>query len=235
MTMPIRVLDKRLVVAVSIVAICAVVAAIMFLSGEPDVTVGTPEQRVEAVVRLASERSSGAKNALLAATRDASPKVRRTALVGLSHMLDDEKVRPAIEKAIKDEDAGVRAIGAEALGQFNDGPATGELIGLLENESESESVRKAALRGLVNCDDSRAIVAMIELASRRDAPLEVRRQSLKSALRKAHGRLLPGRDPTNDRLWRDLIQRFKNDQRVRRAYAEAGVELVDHPEDIVTR
>ena len=121
------------------------------------------------------------------------------------------------------------------MGQFNDAPATGELIRLLADQSETEAVQMAALRGLVNCDDPRAIVAMIEVASRQAAPLEVRRQSLRSALRKAGGRLLPGRDPTNDPLWRDQIQRIKNDQRVRRAYAAAGVELVDHPDDIVTR
>jgi len=229
-------IDHRLVVVLSIILLCAAVAGvIMFVSGSPDVTRGTPEQRAEAVIRVASERPAGAKSALVAATDDESPLVRRTALVGLTHMLDHKKDRPVIEKAVRDPDAGVRAIAAETLGQFNDAQATSELIRLLEDQNESESVQMAALRGLVHCDSPRAIVAMVEVAGRRDAPLEVRRQSLKSALRKAGGRLLPGRDPTNDRLWRDLIQRFKNDQRIRKAYAAAGVELVDHPDDIVTR
>jgi len=217
--------------------ICAVaaVAIIMFISGRPDVTGGTPQQRAKAVIRIASERPAGARSALATAAEDESPLVRKTALVGLTQMLKPKEDRPVIEKAIRDDDAGVRAIAAETLGQFNDALATGELIRLLEDQNETEEVQMAALRGLVNCDDPRAIVAMVEVASRPDAPLEVRRQSLRSALRKSGGRLLPGRDPTNDRLWRDLIQRFKNDQRVRRAYAAAGVTLVDHPDDIVTR
>jgi len=228
--------DKRLVLVLLVGLICTAAATgIMFIAGGPDVTGGTPQQRAEAVIRIASERPIGARSAVVAATDDESPLVRRTALVGLTHMLDHEKDRSVIEKAVKDNDAGVRAIAAETLGQFNDAAATVELIRLLDDQNESESVQMAALRGLVNCDDPRAIVAMVEVASRPDAPLEVRRQSLRSALRKAGGRLLPGRDPTNDRLWRDLIQRIKNDQRVRRAYAAAGVKLVDHPDDIMTR
>jgi hypothetical protein len=75
---------------------------------------------------------------------------------------------------------------------------------------------------------------MVETAGK-DTSYEIKLQAGRSALRKAGGRLLPDRNPGDDVLWRDQIQRMKNDQRIRRAYAAAGVPLINHPEDIVKR
>jgi HEAT repeat protein len=227
---------NRFLVVVGVVFVCAVVVAVVvWKSGRPDVTGGSERDRAAAVIRIASQRPSGARDSLSTAAQDESPMVRKAAIVGLTHLTEEmnSKDRPVIEKAVKDKDAGVRAVAAESLGQFNDAPATAELIRLLETDRD-ESVRMAALRGLVNCDDPRAIVAMVETAGK-DASYDIKLQAGKSALRKAGGRLLPGRTPDNDVLWRDMIQRLKNDFRIRQAYAKAGVPLVDHPDDIAKR
>jgi HEAT repeat protein len=238
--------NQFLVVLAIILASAGVLAVVLWSTGRPDVTSGSEQDRAAAVIRIASQRPLGARDSLSTAAQDESPIVRRAAIVGLTQMMaaEDrpviekdhpviEKDRMVIEKAVRDKDSIVRAVAAESLGKFNDAPATGELIRLLETDPDA-SVRIAALRGLVDCDDPRAIVAMVETASK-DASYEIRLQAGRSALRKAGGRLLPDRKPENDALWRELIQVIKNDQRIRRAYAAAGVPLIDHPDDAVTR
>jgi len=227
--------NRFLVGLAIIIAGAGVLAVVLWSTGRPDVTSGSEQQRAAAVIRIASQRPLGARDSLSTAAQDESPIVRRAAIVGLTQMAEamNSENRPVIEKAVRDKDAGVRAVAAESLGKFNDAPATGELIRLLETDRD-ESVRKAALRGLVDCDDPRAIVTMVETAGN-NASYEIKLQAAKSALRKAGGRLLPGRNPDNDVLWRELIQRLKSDQRIRLAYAAAGAPLIDHPEDAVTR
>ena len=215
-----------------ILAGAGVLAVVLWSTGRPDVTSGSEQDRAAAVARIAGQRPLGARDSLSTAAQDESPMVRKAAIVGLTQMMDAQD-RPVIERAVQDKDAGVRAVAAESLGQFNDAPSTGELIRLLETDPD-ESVRIAALRGLVDCEDPRAIVAMVETAGK-DASYEIKLQAGRTALRKAGGRLLPDRNPGDDVLWRDQIQRMKNDQRIRRAYAAAGVPLIDHPEDMVKR
>jgi len=225
--------NNRFLVGLAIIlAGAGVLAVVLWSTGRPDVTSGSEQDRAAAVARIAGQRPLGARDSLSTAAQDESPMVRKAAIVGLTQMMDAQD-RPVIERAVQDKDAGVRAVAAESLGQFNDAPSTGELIRLLETDPD-ESVRIAALRGLVDCDDPRAIVAMVETAGK-DASYEIKLQAGRSALRKAGGRLLPDRNPGDDVLWRDQIQRMKNDQRIRRAYAAAGVPLIDHPEDMVKR
>jgi hypothetical protein len=224
--------NRFLVVPAIILAGAGVLAVVLWITGRPDVTGGSEQDRVAAVIRISAQRPLGARDSLSTATRDESPVVRRAAIVALTQIMDSQD-RPVIEQAAKDKDATVRSVAAESLGQFNDAPATGELIRLLETDPD-ESVRIAALRGLVDCDDPRAIVAMVETAGK-DTSYDIKLQAGKSALRKAGGRLLPGRTPDNEVLWRDLIQRMKNDHRIRLAYGAAGVPLIDHPEDIAIR
>jgi HEAT repeat protein len=229
-----------------ILAGAGVLAVVLWSTGRPDVTSGSEQQRAAAVIRIANQRPLGARDSLSTAAQDESPIVRRAAIVGLTQMMASEgrpviekdrpvveKDRLVIEKAVRDKDSIVRAVAAESLGKFNDAPATAELIRLLETDPDA-SVRIAALRGLVDCDDPRAIVAMVETAGK-DASYEIRLQAGRSALRKAGGRLLPDRNPDNDVLWRELIQLLKSDKRIRLAYAAAGATLIDHPEDAVTR
>ena len=158
--------NNRFLVGLAIIlAGSGVLAVVLWSTGRPDVTSGSEQQRAAAVVRIASQRPLGARDSLSTAAQDESPIVRRAAIVGLTQMAEamNSENRPVIEKAVRDKDAGVRAVAAESLGKFNDAPATGELIRLLETDRD-ESVRKAALRGLVDCDDPRAIVTMVETA-----------------------------------------------------------------------
>jgi len=147
-----------------ILAGAGVLAVVLWGCGGPKVTGGSEQDRADAVVRIAAQRPLGAKDSLATAAQDQSPIVRRAAIVGLTQIMDSED-RPVIEQAVKDKDATVRSVAAESLGKFNDAPATGELIRLLETDPD-ESVRMAALRGLVDCDDPRAIVAMVEPAGK---------------------------------------------------------------------
>ena len=190
--------NNRFLVGLAIIlAGAGVLAVVLWSTGRPDVTSGSEQDRAAAVARIAGQRPLGARDSLSTAAQDESPMVRKAAIVGLTQMMDAQD-RPVIERAVQDKDAGVRAVAAESLGQFNDAPSTGELIRLLETDPD-ESVRIAALRGLVDCDDPRAIVAMVETAGK-DASYEIKLQAGRSALRKAGGRLLPGRNPGDDVL-----------------------------------
>ena len=207
------------VVTVIIVLLCGV--------GEPDLPGDTEQERVQALARTSS------KSTLASAAENKSPRIRMAAMVRLTQVMDAED-RPIIEKAITDESPDVRALAAESLGQFNDAEATRKLAAIAASTKEDAKVRQAALRGLVPCEAPQAVVTLIEVAADESAPNKVRFQAGKSALAKAGGKLNPDRRPENKALWRDLIQRLKNDQRVRRAYGDAGVKLVDHSNDIVT-
>lgn len=231
MTYPVG--SKKLLIIGGVVFVCVVLALAFWGGDGTDMTSGSEQDRIEAAARIAIERPAGARSKLTRALEDESPRVRQAALLGLAQIRIPED-RPIFEKATTDKDARVRAVAAESLGKFNDTEATVALKKIAESPEEDRAVRKAALRGLVPCDDPRAIVALIELAGDESAPADIRLQAAKSALRKAGGRLRKDRRPENAILWRDLIQRLKNDQRIRRAYQVAGVRLVDKPGDIAT-
>lgn len=226
--------DKRMLVIGGAALCCVGVAVLLWQQGSSDVSKGSDEDRVSAAARVASERPANARQSLAEAAEDPNPKVRMAAIVGLTQMMEPQD-RPIIEKAVEDADAGVRAVAAETLGEFNDPQAAEKLKTIAQSPREDLTVRKAALRGLVPCDDPRAVVAMLEIASDESVPNEIRLQAGKSVMRKAGGKLMPDRRPENKVLWNDLIQRLKNDQRIRRAYSAAGEQLVDRPDDLAER
>jgi len=213
--------------------LCIVLAVILWSSQRPDVTSGSEQDRIDAVTQIAAERLAGARRSLARAVKDESPRVRRAAIISLAQMVQPED-RNAIEEAISDNDPTVRAVAAECLGRFNDAKAAAKLSAVAESAQEDKSVRKAALRGLVPCDAPIAVVTLIEIAGDESIPNEVRLQAGKSMLAKAGGKLNPDRRPENRALWRDLVQRLKNDKRTRDKYSAAGVKLVNHPDHIVT-
>lgn len=220
-------------VVLLVVVLCAGAAAVaLYTAASAEVTGDTPEERAESVRHIAANRPPGAHRAISRAAADRSPKVRMAAMASLTHFIEDED-RPVVEKGTKDKDAGVRAVSAETLGQFGDSAAADVLIELIRGDG-SERVRMAALRGLVKCDDPRSVVVLLETAEE-DKSVSIKRQAMKCMLWKFDGNVRRTRDPRDERMWRDLIQRWKWDGRVRAAYAAAGVPLIHRPQDVVGR
>ena len=213
------------------VLVCAGAVTIALLAARSaEVTGETPEERVASVCRIARNRPPGARRALARAAADGNPAVRRAAMAGLSHVLEAED-RAVFEKGTRDPDGRVRAIAADTLGLFRDGAAADVLVKLIESDP-SEEVRAAAVRGLARCDDPRSIVVLLETADK-DNSGNIKLVAMKGLLRKFAGRKADRRDPSDEAGWRDLIQRWKWDERVRNAYAAAGVPLIDRPKDII--
>jgi len=219
--------------AVGAVILLAVIGLRFLAGGLPAVSTGNPSERIASINKIAVSGSDDAGEALAeVAACDESPEVRRVALAGLSHYLKPAH-RELIRKSTKDADAGVRAIAADTLGLYRDKAATADLVEIVKKEPE-ETVRQAALQGLVICDDPRAIVTLLDRAEH-GASKETKRMAMKGLLRKLGVRMSRDRDPTNARKWRDLIERWKQSRRIRKAYDAAGVRLVRRPQDLLGR
>ena len=224
-------ISGKAVAAVVVAVVLIALIAVRYLpAGSPDVSSGDPSQRIDAIREIAVNRSPGAGEMLSRAASDPSPKVRREALAGLSHFLKPEH-REVVRKSTKDANAGVRAIAVDVMGLYADNTATADLIEIVKKEPE-EKVRQAALRGLVRCDDPKAIVALLDRAEH-GASRETKLIAMKGLLRKFGVRISRDRDPKDGPGWRDLIQRWKQSWRVRDAYAAAGAKLVMRPQDIL--
>ena len=217
-----------------VAAILIVLIAVRYLpAGSPDVSSGDVSQRIGAIRAIAADPASDAGETLArAAASDPSPRVRREALAGLSHFLKPEH-REVVQKSTKDADAGVREIAVDVLGLYADKSATADLIEIVKKEPE-EQVRQAALRGLVRCDDPKAIVALLERAEH-GATRETKLIAMKGLLRKLGVKMSRDRDPKDGPGWRDLIQRWKQSRRIRKAYIGADKlgELDSKPQDLL--
>lgn len=218
------------IVAVGLTVVLAAVAGYHALSSA-EVTGDDPPDRIAAIRQITVNRPTGAGRALAQAATDSSPQVRREALAGLSHFPAPEH-RAVVEKGTTDPDRRVRAIAANTLGVYGDRSAADLLVKLIETDKE-EQVVQAALRGLVKCDDPRAIVALLETAADKDSSRAVKMVAMKGLLRKFGAGLSKKRDPDKEASWRDLIQRWKGYKRVREAYAAARMPLNDRPQDII--
>ena len=219
----------------AVVVLIVVIVVRSFFGGSPDVSGGDPSQRIAAIREVAVSGSPDAGDTLArVVANDSSPKVRRAAMPGLSHYMKPSH-RKLIGKSTKDADAGVRAIAADALGlyakKYADKTATIDLIEIVEKEPD-ENVRKAALRGLVKSPEPISIVTLLDRAEH-GATREIKLVAMKGLLSKLDVRISRERDPKDGRSWRDLIQRWKQGRRVQKAYAAAGVRLVQRPQDLM--
>ena len=217
-------------VLVATVLCAAVVAIALYATTGAEVSGETPEDRVASIHRLAADRPHGAAEAIATAVDDRSPEVRRAAMASLTHFANADN-RSVIEKGTSDPDGGVRAISADAMGLFHDAAAANTLIKLLQTDP-NEQVHLSALRGLARCADPRSAAVLLEAADK-GKTLSIKRQAMKSFLVVFQGKLGEMRNPAETARWRDLIQRWKWDQRVRDSYQVAGIRLVDRPQDII--
>ena len=216
---------------VGVLAIGGVAFVLMWSAASADVDEGGEEQRIASVQRIASTQPPGARAALARTARsDKSPRVRRTALISLGQIRTDQD-REVFQESTRDEDDTIRAVAADTLGTYNDAEAVTALLQLVKDDP-SERVRIGALRGLARCEDPRAVVCLVQTAEFARS-LEIKRQAMRSLMRKFSANIRKMRNPADVPRWRDLIQRWKWDQRIRDAYAAAGADLVDRPEHIL--
>ena len=214
-----------------VVAVAA--GAVSWYASRAKITGSTLEERVASVCRLAADRPHGWTGALAEAAMDANepPELRRAALAGLTGVKDG-KVRQAFEQGLSNEDAQLRAIAAGGVGAFGDKPAADALVALMDGDKDA-GVRHAAMAGLARCDDPRGIVSLLQRAEDRGKPAPDRL----AAMTALAGRLLAtlGADhrPENTAKWANLVQRLKRMHIVQKAFADAGVALVQRPQDII--
>lgn len=222
-----------IVLVLAFVACVAGTAIALYVSQGADVAGEAPGDRTAAIRRIAARRPPGARKALARAVSDPSPKVRREAHAALTHFIDreDPADREVVEQGTRDADGSVRAVAADTLGLFRDGLAADVLVRLIQTDPDKR-VRLAAVRGLAKCDDPRSIAFLLETAEEASSR-DVRHEAMRFLMRQFGGNLRSSRDPRNVPAWKDMIQRWKRDQRVRQAYAAAGIKLVDRPQDIL--
>jgi HEAT repeat protein len=191
----------------------------------------TPRERIASICRIAADRPRGAGEALArAAVEEPDPEVRRAAAAALGQFVCPE-CRPAVERAASDDSPRVRQAGAETLSLYRDGRAAEVLVKLARGDGDN-GVRRAALRGLRRCDDPRAFVVLLDVAERGDT-IEMQRQAAAALAGKLGARLDGRHDPSNPPVWRDLLQRFRRIEAVRKAHAELSAPLADRPQDLL--
>lgn len=132
--------------------------------------------RRDAVAALEGERSEVARRALLAATRDAKSRVRARAIRSLA-ATGDASLATLYQQALGDQSYAVIDEAAEALGKTKSPAAYGVLIRLLDQRSWRDRLRIAALRGLAELGDRRALEIGLRYAQPGN-PVEVRSAAL---------------------------------------------------------
>ena len=87
------------------------------------------------------------KNALMDATDDKNPEVRKQACVGIQHYPGEETIRLLVQRLRNDADTGIRALAADSLSRMEEDSALGALVDALYKE-QSEDVKLAVIRAM---------------------------------------------------------------------------------------
>lgn len=146
----------------------------------------------------AVEKGAAAVDPLIAALKDADPRVRGDAAKALGKLRDTRALVPLVER-LKDSDVRVRASSALALGWLGDHQAVEPLIVVAANYAEDSSVRKEAIEALGQISDLKGVEILMEVLTDRAADL--RRAAVESL--KQIGDL---------RAVKPLIKRLENDE-----------------------
>jgi aminopeptidase N len=112
--------------------------------------------RVEAAAALAGAGGDVARNALVAATRDASARVRARAIASLGVSRDPSLAGIYLEHLADPSYATIRE-SARALGQTRSPAAFDALLKLIETPSWRDTIRVSALNGMAALGDGRAL------------------------------------------------------------------------------
>ncbi len=112
--------------------------------------------RYEAAKALAGWQGARVRESLLAATKDERPKVRAQAIAALGTR-PEPQLAQLFEQALQDQSYAVVGAAAEALGKTKAPGAYDALVRLLEQPSWREKTQAAALNGLAELGDKRAL------------------------------------------------------------------------------
>jgi HEAT repeat protein len=212
-----------------IILLTAVAIGQRVFSSRRGVSADEPTGRIAEVAKVAIEDPESAGAELSRVTSDASPPVRAAAVAGLAHVGTPEQ-RRVVVKATEAPDARTRAVAAGTLSTLADKEAVDVLVKLVETDPDDEVVC-AALRGLGRCGkDPRSRVTLMETAEKGRSNA-IKKAAMNGLLRMVDGRIATSRDPSNEKSWRDLVQRWKENWRVREAYKVTGTPQVLRPED----
>jgi HEAT repeat protein len=133
--------------------------------------------RVDAVTALAEVKDPGARNALIAATRDADARVRARAVTSLAASRDPSLAN-LYEKLLNDQSYAVIKAAALALGETRSASAYETLAKLLNVHSWRDNIKASALLGLAELQDKRALDIAFRYAEPGNTP-EVRAAALR--------------------------------------------------------
>jgi aminopeptidase N len=133
--------------------------------------------RADAATALAGIKSTTARDALIAATRDADARVRAKAVSSLA-TLKDPSLASVYEKLLNDQSYAVIKAAAIALGESRSAGAYQALSKLLSVSSWRENIRASALSGLGALGDKRALEVAVNYAAPGNPP-QVRVAALK--------------------------------------------------------
>jgi aminopeptidase N len=122
--------------------------------------------RNEAAAALDGVIDQAARTALVVATKDQQAKVRMRAITSLSSVVD-QMLASTYRGLLSDPSYSVVRAAANALGKTKSSIAYDALVQLLEIPSWHDSVRGAALGGLIKLEDDRGIEAALRYSDKR--------------------------------------------------------------------
>jgi HEAT repeat protein len=133
--------------------------------GEHALTIGCrddePRVRIAAIRALAEFQTPPAMEAVANALEDIDPHVRRAAAEALAGSQSESVTVPGLTTAlVEEEDAAIRRLVAEALGNHEDEAARGALLSALFTEVDA-GVRLAALESLAGIDDDARVIGIL--------------------------------------------------------------------------
>ena len=122
----------------------------IFVKGMSDVSDSVRLTCIKNLADMSPDSPDGnpfVKNALMDATDDASPDVRKYACLGIQHYPGDETIRLLVHRLREDSDPAIRALAADSLSRMEEDAALAALVDALYKE-ESEDVKLAVVRAL---------------------------------------------------------------------------------------
>jgi len=208
-------------------ALVALAVLIPFLLITPAVSGDTADERISKAVELADRASAGAADALaLAASSDADPKVRATALLCLNRFQRPED-RPVVEAALTDTDARVRSAACKTAVASHDDPTTVEQLTEVCRSDADPAVVRAAMYALAASKEATALVALVQMLEH-DSDAKHQTLAAQALVRKFGMPVEVNRRDPN--LWRRLVASIKYIDAVQDAFRTSGVDLVQDVE-----
>jgi HEAT repeat protein len=189
--------------------------AVPRLTGSSAVRGNSAAERCDAINRLASQRPTGAAEAIAKlALTDAEPSVRRTAIAALASFRRPED-RPIIDQALGDRDPSVRAVAVASLGSY--GPDTVTRLSGLANDPDPQ-VRAGVVAGLTETGRGPGMAELLRMMARQGDPeLQVKALRAIESISNVHYRNVP--EPGDAAAWAHMVDRVRNNAWVYEALA----------------